>query len=108
MAFFHRFRRFSGGMEPVLPLWLPIPRLVRARRARDELRRLIGDLIRRRRAEPLDPPDFLQTYRESDFERSDPLDYRAEPKWDPVYEYLIAHYRQVDTIGDMLVLVPNA
>ena len=51
---------------------------------------------------------FLQTYRESDFERSDPLDYRTEPKWDPVYEYLIAHYRQVDTIGDLLVFVPNA
>jgi sterol 14-demethylase len=63
--FFRRFRRFSGGMEPVLPLWLPIPRLVRARYARDELRRLLGDLIRQRRAEPLDPPDFLQILVES-------------------------------------------
>ena len=69
----------------------------------DEVSQAVRDLRRQ-------PPRvvFLQTYRESDFERSDPLDYRAEPKWDPVYEYLIAHYRQVDTIGDLLVLVPNA
>ncbi len=61
MDFFERFRRFSGGMEQVLPLWLPIPRLIRARRARDDLRRLVGALIQQRRERPVDPPDFLQT-----------------------------------------------
>src|SRR6266545_4112619 len=61
MDFFERFRRFSGGMEQVLPLWLPIPRLIRARRARDDLRRLVGALIQQRRERPADPPDFLQT-----------------------------------------------
>jgi sterol 14-demethylase len=60
-SFFDLFRRFSGGMEQVLPLWLPIPRLIRGRRARDELRGLLGDLIHQRRKQPLDPPDFLQT-----------------------------------------------
>jgi sterol 14alpha-demethylase len=65
MDFFELFRRFSGGMEPVLPLWLPLPRLLRARRARDELRSLVGQLIEQRRAQPLDPPDFLQSLAEA-------------------------------------------
>lgn len=71
--FFERFRRFSGGMEQVLPLWLPIPRLVRARRARDELRRLLGDMIRRRRERPVEPPDFLQTLIEARYDDGEPV-----------------------------------
>jgi sterol 14-demethylase len=65
MDFFERFRRFSGGMEAVLPLWLPLPRLIRGRHARDELRQLLGDLLQRRRAEPLAEPDFLQALAEA-------------------------------------------
>ncbi|OLB64458.1 MAG: cytochrome P450 [Actinobacteria bacterium 13_2_20CM_2_72_6] len=73
MDFFERFRRFSGGMEQIVPLWVPIPRLVRARRARDDLRRLVGDMIRERRARPVDPPDFLQTLTEARYEDGEPV-----------------------------------
>ncbi|MGH8975474.1 MAG: cytochrome P450, partial [Acidimicrobiia bacterium] len=60
-GFFTEFRRFSGGMEPVLPLWLPLPRLLRSKQARAGLHRTLGALIAERRRRPLDPPDFLQT-----------------------------------------------
>ena len=30
-AFFTDFRHFSGGMEPILPLWLPLPKLLKRR-----------------------------------------------------------------------------
>ncbi len=64
-AFFTKFRKFSGGMEPVLPLWLPLPRLLRSKQARAGLHRTLGALIAERRRRPLDPPDFLQTLAES-------------------------------------------
>src|SRR3954454_8883092 len=32
--FFDIFRDFSGGMEVVLPLWLPLPHLIRSQRAK--------------------------------------------------------------------------
>jgi sterol 14alpha-demethylase len=73
LDFFERFRRFSGGMEAVLPLWLPLPRLLRARRARDELRRLLGGMIRRRRERPVEPPDFLQTLVEARYDDGEPV-----------------------------------
>jgi sterol 14-demethylase len=73
MDFFARFRRFSGGMEQIIPLWVPIPRLVRARRARDDLRRLLGDMIQQRRARPVDPPDFLQTLIQATYEGGEPV-----------------------------------
>jgi sterol 14-demethylase len=38
-GFFAEFRRFSAGMDPVLPGWLPLPHLLRSRRARDRLLR---------------------------------------------------------------------
>src|SRR5262249_49750535 len=65
MEFFERFRRFSGLRESGLPLWLPLPRFRRGRQARDELRRLLGDMLEKRRAQPLDPPDFLQILAEA-------------------------------------------
>jgi sterol 14-demethylase len=58
---FAEFRRFSAGMDPVTPGWLPVPHLLRSKRARDRLRVRLVELIRERRAQPLDPPDFLQT-----------------------------------------------
>jgi sterol 14-demethylase len=73
MDFFERFRRFSGGMENIIPLWLPIPRLVRARQARDDLRRLVGEMIQQRRAAPVDPPDFLQTLIQARYEDGEPV-----------------------------------
>jgi sterol 14-demethylase len=64
-GFFAEFRRFSDGMEVVLPLWLPLPRLLRSRRARADLHARLGALIAERRRTPIDPPDFLQTLVES-------------------------------------------
>jgi sterol 14-demethylase len=54
------FRDFIRGLDPITPGWVPAPHLVRARRARDRLRRAAGELVRARRREPVDPPDFLQ------------------------------------------------
>jgi sterol 14alpha-demethylase len=54
------FRDFIRGLDPITPGWVPAPHLLRARRARDRLRRAAGDLVRARRREPADPPDFLQ------------------------------------------------
>ena len=54
------FRDFIRGLDPITPGWVPAPHLVRARRARDRLRRAVAELVRARRSQPLDPPDFLQ------------------------------------------------
>jgi sterol 14-demethylase len=54
------FRDFIRGLDPITPGWVPAPHLRRARRARDRLRGAVGDLVRARRQEPADPPDFLQ------------------------------------------------
>jgi sterol 14-demethylase len=67
-GFFAEFRRFSAGMDPVWPGWLPLPHLVRSRRSRDRLRALIGALIEERRNAPVDPPDFLQLLSEARFD----------------------------------------
>jgi len=58
--FFALFRDFSGGMEFVLPLWLPTPKMVRSQRAKRKLHRILGAWIAERRATPADPPDFFQ------------------------------------------------
>jgi sterol 14alpha-demethylase len=54
------FRDFIRGLDPITPGWVPAPHLRRARRARDRLRDSVGNLVRARRREPADPPDFLQ------------------------------------------------
>ncbi len=58
--FFELFRDFSGGMEFVLPLWLPTPKMIRSQRAKKKLHRILQQWIEKRRAAPLDPPDFFQ------------------------------------------------
>jgi sterol 14-demethylase len=58
--FFGEFRTFSQGIEPVLPLWLPLPKLVRSRRAKRRLHQQMGQLIQSRRQKSVEPPDFLQ------------------------------------------------
>lgn len=72
--FFTDFRHFSGGMEPILPLWLPLPKLLKSQRAKKKLHRVLGDWIRARRQEPADPPDFLQTLIEAQFSDGNPID----------------------------------
>jgi sterol 14-demethylase len=59
--FFGVFRDFSGGLEAVLPLWLPIPRLLRSQRAKRDLHRMVAERIADRRAHPRESEDFLQT-----------------------------------------------
>lgn len=61
LDFFEEFRRFSGGMGFAPPWWVPTPAHVRSWRSRDRLRAALGNMIRERRENPLDPPDFLQT-----------------------------------------------
>ncbi len=59
--FFGVFRDFSGGMEVVLPLWLPLPRLLRSKRAKAKIKQMLQTLIASRRRVPRVPEDFLQT-----------------------------------------------
>ena len=58
--FFDVFRDFSAGMEVVLPLGLPLPHLVRSKRAKARMHVLLFDLIAQRRRHPREPEDFLQ------------------------------------------------
>lgn len=54
------FRYFIRGVDPITPAWVPAPHLLRARRARDRLRAAVSELVRARRRDPADPPDFFQ------------------------------------------------
>lgn len=58
--FFDLFRDFSGGMEFVLPLWLPTKKMRRSQAAKRKLHRILGDWIAQRRANPVEPADFFQ------------------------------------------------
>ncbi len=71
---FSDFRQFSGGMEPVLPLWLPLPKLIRSQKAKRKLHKILGELIAERRHNPVDPPDFLQTLIASHYSDGEPID----------------------------------
>lgn len=62
---FDDFRDFSKGMDPVLPLWLPLPHLIKSRKAKNKLHKNILVLINERRLHPLSPPDFFQNLVES-------------------------------------------
>ncbi|MBH69374.1 MAG: cytochrome P450 [Rhodospirillaceae bacterium] len=64
-GFFNRFRDFSGGMEVVWPVWLPLPHLRRSQKARRLLDLELANWIKYRRDCPVDPPDFFQNLIES-------------------------------------------
>ncbi|HLQ60345.1 MAG TPA: hypothetical protein VK131_00615, partial [Candidatus Acidoferrales bacterium] len=52
---------------------------------------------------------FVQTYAEWDFLRTTPpLDYESDPKFAPVYRFIVANYVQTGAIGDILVYRPRA
>ncbi|GAA2775800.1 cytochrome P450 [Saccharopolyspora taberi] len=70
-GFFETFRRFSAGMDPIMPGWLPLPHLLRSRRAKRRLHRLMGELIEQRRRDPVEPGDFLQTLIEARYDDGD-------------------------------------
>jgi sterol 14-demethylase len=63
--FFAEFRRFSEGIDPVMPGWLPLPHFIRSRRSRARLQAAVRQVIRARREHPADPPDFLQDLTEA-------------------------------------------
>lgn len=71
--FFELFRDFSGGMEFVLPLWWPTPKMLRSQRAKKKLHAILQDWITKRRAEPLDPPDFFQGMIETKYTDGKPV-----------------------------------
>jgi sterol 14alpha-demethylase len=71
--FFREFRRFSAGMNPVMPEGVPRPAVIRSNRARDRLRTALGEMIRQRRDDPVDPPDFLQTLAEATYADGTPV-----------------------------------
>ena len=71
--FFELFREFSGGMEFVLPLWLPTPKLIRSQRAKKKLHAILQQWIEKRRAEPLEEPDFFQTMIETRYPDGTPV-----------------------------------
>ena len=72
-SFFAVFRRFSEGLDPLIPGWIPVPKMVRCHRARDQLRTVIGDVIRERRQHPLEPADFLQVLTEAEYANGEPV-----------------------------------
>ena len=61
-------------MEPILPLWLPLPKLLKSQKAKKKLHRVLGGLIQERRAQPAEPVDFLQTLIEARFSDGTPID----------------------------------
>jgi sterol 14-demethylase len=71
--FFELFRDFSAGMEFVLPLWLPTRKQVRSQRAKKRLHAILQAWIDKRRAAPLDPPDFFQTMIETKYPDGRPV-----------------------------------
>lgn len=71
--FFELFREFSGGMEFVLPLWLPTPKMIRSQRAKKKLHAILQSWIDKRRTTPLDPPDFFQGMIESKYPDGHPI-----------------------------------
>lgn len=62
---FDDFRDFSKGMDPVLPLWLPLPHLIKSKKAKDRLHKKMLMLINERKITPQSPPDFFQHLIES-------------------------------------------
>jgi sterol 14alpha-demethylase len=72
-GFFEVFKRFSEGLDPLLPSWVPAPHMVRSHRARDLIRSTVGAIIRERQQQPLDPPDFLQSLAEARYADGQPV-----------------------------------
>lgn len=71
--FFDLFRDFSGGMEFVLPLWLPTKKMRRSQAAKKKLHRILGQWIAERRANPVEPADFFQDIVASTYPDGSPI-----------------------------------
>src|SRR4030095_16609083 len=71
--FFDLFVEFAGFIEPRLPLWLPLPRFRRARKARARLHDMLQQLIGERRQSLSRPNDFLQVLVDAKYADGEPL-----------------------------------
>ena len=60
-------------MEIVLPLWLPTPKMLKSQAAKKKLHTILQSWIEKRRAAPLDPPDFFQTMIETKYPDGRPV-----------------------------------
>jgi sterol 14alpha-demethylase len=58
----HLFPDLAGGLDPILPHYLPLPKFIRRDRAKHKLTELIGQILRKRQAEPGQHADFLQDF----------------------------------------------
>jgi sterol 14alpha-demethylase len=72
-SFLPEFHKFRQGTEFVLPLWFPIPRLLRSQQAKKRLHRMLGDMLARRRAHPVEPADFIQRIAETHYSDGRPV-----------------------------------
>ncbi len=71
--YFDEYRRFSAGVDPLTPSWLPLPHRVRSRRAAARLRAAFADQLRKRAVDRVDPPDLLQTLADASRRADDPV-----------------------------------
>jgi hypothetical protein len=46
---------------------------------------------------------FVQRYNESDVRHLDPLDFESQAAWRPIYDFVVANYDLVRTVGDVQV-----
>ena len=72
-GFFEDFRDFSGGMEVIWPLWLPLKHLRKCQAAKKKLHKVLREWIQYRRDNPMDPPDFFQSLIESSLKDGTPV-----------------------------------
>lgn len=88
----------TGRSNPTRIGWYETPQVTVS-----EAEQAVADMKR-------DPPKLviLQTYDEGDFLRTGPkLDYAGLPQLLPVYSYVIANYRLVDTVDDLAIYQPS-
>ncbi len=81
-SIFDDFRDFAKGIDPVIPGWIPLPKFKRSQKAKQKLADNLISLIKERRKNPKNPPDFLQTLLESKNEDGSPVS-------DPILKDLI-------------------
>jgi sterol 14-demethylase len=72
-GYFRIFKEFAEGIDPLLPGWFPAPHLRRSRRARNRLRADLLAILADRRANPIDPPDFMQVMAEATYSDGRPV-----------------------------------
>jgi len=71
--FYDLFRDFSGGIDLVLPGWLPLPKFRRSKRARATMHEMVTALISERRSAVNRPDDFLQVLIDARYPDGKPL-----------------------------------